>query len=392
MLQIVSRGQMVVLIGCMDYIPNGNFPVEEEHLRYIQRNARLPKNPSLLRTLDEAAGLLEEHLGPLDVDLLPITDYNKNYLGKYQKNMRGNLMNAVFLLAWAIDGTGKPLAEISLLDHGGGFGLLSLLAKQAGVGQVLYSDIYDGSCRDARMIGRELGLEADEYLHGEMEELISQVRERQLPCDAIISNNVIEHVYDYQKLFRQLPGLTDGPLVVAMQTTANPENPVVLKRHRQIHHCREYEGLEPEYGQKETEMLRAYREVRRGIILEVASDLPKEAVGQLVDRTRGLAEAEIREAVTVYREKNILPQIPNHPSNTCDPRSGNWAERLVAPSEMEHVLRNEGFEVRAMPGYYSCAQSQLKRMICSGVNLTIAMLGPLGRKLSPTFMLYGIRK
>ena len=48
----------------------------------------------------------------------------------------------------------------------------------------------------------------------------------------------------------------------------------------------------------------------------------------------------------------MLPAAPVHPTNTCDPRTGNWAEHLMDLGTLRKKLAARGFESRILTGYY----------------------------------------
>ncbi|MBA7485996.1 hypothetical protein ES707_21548 [subsurface metagenome] len=64
------------------------------------------------------------------------------------------------------------------LDYGSGSGMLYLLAKQLGIGTVVYNDIYDVSCHDAKIIAKSIGNEADYYVQGNIDDVIIFFRKK----------------------------------------------------------------------------------------------------------------------------------------------------------------------------------------------------------------------
>ena len=73
---------------------------------------------------------------------------------------------------------------------------MSFLAKEIGIGKVIYNDIYDISCDDVKVLSSHLRLPIDYIVHGGIDELISFSNQIDTPVDALVSYDVIEHIYD----------------------------------------------------------------------------------------------------------------------------------------------------------------------------------------------------
>jgi len=135
--------------------------------------ARLPKDRSVLGSVAAAAERLFRKLSALDVNALPISDYNRKYLGAKLASLTNTCQLYSFILSWALAGTRVPLNQLVFVDNGGGSGVLSLLASELGIGTVVYNDIYDVSCHDAQVIGEAVGNKASYYVHGDIDELLT---------------------------------------------------------------------------------------------------------------------------------------------------------------------------------------------------------------------------
>ena len=59
-------------------------------------------------------------------------------------------------------------------------------------------------------------------------------------------------------------------------------------------------------------------------------DLPSRDLECLARQTRGLNRTDIERAVQSFLETCRMP-MPRHPTNTCDPYTGNWQEQLIDP-------------------------------------------------------------
>jgi hypothetical protein len=151
-----------------------------------------PEDRELLMVIDAASQRLFEELHGLDIDSLEISDYNKRYFGAKLASLSPILKKNSYILSWSLAEADVSLDEFVLLDYGGGSGTLSLLAKESGLGTVIYNDIYDVSCRDAKRIAGAIGDEADHYVHGDIDDVLDFLTANNINCDAVASVDVIE--------------------------------------------------------------------------------------------------------------------------------------------------------------------------------------------------------
>jgi hypothetical protein len=280
------------------------------------------------------------------------------------------------------------LEHVTFCDYGAGSGVLGMLAQEAGVGTVVYNDIYDVSCRDAELVARQIGCRADWYVQGDVDDLIAFTNARGLELTAIGSYDVIEHIYDTVHFLARLPRLVSD--TVAMASGANPFNPITRWRLARIHEHFENEDRKPREGQKERDTTRSHHAIRREIIARTGVALSNEDLAQLALRTRGLRRDDIERAVGRFVETGQLPR-PSHPTNTCDPYTGNWQERLMNPFALAEALRLGGCsDARVIAGYWGCRTSHpFRRSVKRAVNLAIRSAGPLGLVAAPFYLVWG---
>ena len=263
-----------------------------------------------------------------------------------------------------------------------------MFAKEYGINTVIYNDIYKTSCRDARIIARTLGNEAEYYVHGDIDTLINFVKTESLYSTALVSYDVIEHIYNLEAFLTNLKDLSPSPFVAVMASGANPMNPV-KRRHLMRHHMnREYKNQEEKWGHKERDSLKAYFNTRKEIISDYAPILSNAEKYQLALVTRGLIEPEIKNCVEEYLKSGKVDRRPDHPTNTCDPYTGNWAERLIDINHMRRVLWDAGFEVSVISGYYGGSNSILKRFVGNILNILISMHRANGLIFAPFFVIH----
>jgi len=370
-------------------------------MQFIYPFARLPKattdpvqgesSDQLLIDINAAAIRLYEKLTCLDIDSLPISDYNKRYLSEHLKNTHKTLQRHAYILSWSVASVNVPLNQFVFLDHGGGSGMLSLLAKELNIRTVIYNDIYDLSCNDAKIIAQALGNQADKYIAGTIDDVIKLLKANSISCNAIASNDVIEHIYDVDQFLNKLYLLSDGSVNVVLSTSANADNPLIkkilMKNQRQI----EYKDREKKWGQKQRDTLKAYRKARKEIIQTHAPHLNTQQVHQLVSATRGMMQPDIKRCVDNFLSTGEFPQLPNHPTNTCDPYTGNWAEHIMDTCQLKEILAKTGFKVKILPGYYGRYNNFILNIIGRFLNLIIYTSGRFGIKLAPFYTIYGTK-
>lgn len=368
-------------------------------MEFIYNYALLPKNQRLLKDINSAASRLFDKLKVLNIDTLDISDYNKVYFGEHLSSLTNSLQKYSYILSWALAKFDSPIDRFVLLDYGGGSGILSLLAKELNIGTVIYNDIYDVSCKDANTIGETIGNKADYYIHGDIDAIINFLKTNSVSCNAIVSYDVIEHIYDIEgflKKLKKLNTLSKEQLIVFMSSGANISNPLIKKSLEKIQFETEYKDREKRFGFKERDSPRAYFDIRKEIIishyLEFNEKLDEKEIENLAKSTRGMIEPDIKTSIEDYWKTGIYPQKLSHPTNTCDPYTGNWCEHLMEPYHLKNILSKAGFKVEILCGYYGRPKNIIKRLILTSLNLTIYLLRRRGIIIAPFFSIYGIRE
>lgn len=356
-------------------------------MKFHYKNALLPDD-RVVKDINAAAGRLHDKLSKLDIEELDISDQNRGYLRNHFENIRFTLQTYSYLLSWSVAHSGVPHDEFVFIDYGGGCGILSLLAKELGLGTVIYCDIYEPSCRDARVLGQTLADEADYYVHGDIDELKGFLRANSMACDAIASYDVIEHIYDIESFLVKLSDLSEGPFNVVMSSSANARNRRRARSLTKFHITAEYEGRERKSWYKESYCTRPYVEVRKEIISGHAPRLSNPQVERLVQATRGLIESDIKQVVDEYVKTGEICREPDHPTNTCNPYDGNWVERLMDANHLKDVLSKQGFKVKVLSGYYGSQNNRLREFAAVLLNCLISLLKEKGLFLARFYTIY----
>ncbi len=327
--------------------------------------------------INSASSRLYNKLKVLPLSSLPISDYNKKYLGDYINTLHFTLQRYAYLLSLSVPY--DPKRSSIILDYGGGCGILSLLAKEAGY-YVIYNDNYDTSVKDARTIAGALNLEADEYLSGEITDIVSQ----ETTVDTLVSYDVIEHIYDIEDFCRLLPYIAENVILASSANMYNPKmNRKIMAHQRKV----EYEGQEDSYGHKDRDSLKAFYDIRVDIIEDTFPDVDDYVVHWLASATRGKDKADIIKAVNKYLREGIFPKCITHPTNTVDPNNSNWEEHLMDVDELKKHLQNVNYNVRVLSGYYGSHERNLKSSLYSSfMNLRIPFQG---LKVAPYYVLCG---
>lgn len=162
-------------------------------------NRLLIGNSTEKEELETACSFLYEKLITIQTDELNISEYGRVYLQKHQSNLRYLFQMYSFMLLNLKKNLDKPFNEIHIVDHGGGVGILSLLCKSLGM-KVVYNDVYGQVAQDAKIISETIDLTIEHFHHGTMDELVTFCNSQELNIDAIVSSEVIEHVYDIESL------------------------------------------------------------------------------------------------------------------------------------------------------------------------------------------------
>lgn len=361
---------------------------------FLYKYGSYPKNHSSSVKVRCAAERLYTRLRELTMEGLEISDYNRRYFGSHVGHadvLRGHLAKYGYILEWALSGIDKNPENIVLLDYGGGHGMLSLLAKEVGVGTVIHNDIYPISCQDAEKIASAIGLRADHYVPGDIDGVCEYCKIHGISCDVVANYDVIEHIYDIDDFLGKLNTLSDGPMSVFLASAANNLNPRIRRLLQKQHHEFEYQDRPLKYGRKPTDAIRAILDIRKEIVSSRSPSLPVEKVEHLAVLTRGLMEREIVAAVDTYLATGKFPEPPKHPTNTCDPYTGNWFERLMDPHQLAASLSRRGFVTEVRCGYYDSSSNLLSRSLKAALNAAITVLGRHGLRLAPYFALYARR-
>ncbi|RIK38575.1 MAG: hypothetical protein DCC55_20695 [Chloroflexi bacterium] len=344
-------------------------------------------DPRLSAEVDAAVKRLSDKLSKVDVQSLPLSDYNKRYVRQLVSSLPGHFQCYAHLLKLAL---AAGMDHSYVIDYGAGWGGLALLAAELGV-PVIYDDIYDVSCRDAGMIAAAVGLEFAHVVCGDIDDLVAYTVAHELSCAAMVSYDVLEHIYDVPHYLQTLSDIPGARFRVVLASGANQHNPRIRRRLMVHHRMRETMGKEHQWGHKERDALRSYRDIRSEMIAEQAPHLSAAEIEVLAKLTRGLMRDDISAAVDEYLKRGSISYQPDHPTNTCDPNTGNWAEHLMDTGWLCKHLAAAGFEATVLPGYWVASPSPLRSIVGQTLNAVMPLLGRHALTLAPYYILKGER-
>jgi len=338
------------------------------------------------KQINKAIERLFSKIQGLNSDNLNISEYNKKYLKKYIDNYSFYMSLYSQLLQKAIKKLNKPISESTFIDYGGGSGILSYLAKEIGFKSVVYNDIYQGSVDDTQTISKNIGITIDYYICGDVEEFVNGVNNQNIKPDLICSFDVLEHIYNLEKWFKTITNIKNDFSLLFM-TSANSSNPFITKRLKKLQIKAEYQGIDKTIGWKEIDTNTSFFKVRNNIIIKKFPNLKNSDVKLLSSKSRGLRKDDIEKLVTKYIKTGEIHYQTKHPTNTCDPYSGNWTENLIDLKQLKTVIINNNLTVNYTNSFYGYSNNRIFNIPKYFLNQLIKILGSRCLFISPTYTL-----
>lgn len=348
---------------------------------------RPANNDDMLQNLDVAAATVAKKMHAIDFNSLGVSNYTKKYIRGYLENTNSVLQIYTYILYIALKSLGfYNLKDCVFVDYGGGTGIMSLLAREMGFGTILYVDIYDVSCKDAELIACSVDKSADKYIYGGVDELRDYVKNAGICVDLVVSYDVIEHIYDLDDFYSKMDLLSSNKLCIVCASSANMYNPMIRKKRVACQKKTEKQDRQHEWGHKERDSLQGYFSLRKEIISNFAPRLSMSEVESIAKNTRGLCKNDIEKCVSEYVALGNFAYRPDHLTNTCDPMTGNWNERLMSIGFLKNVVEKNGFNFSILNGYYGCSCKNLKGFLKLIINYIIRLSGKKGIYLSPYYV------
>lgn len=359
---------------------------QDNHMSYLFRGLTLPGAGGLLAKADAAATRLAAKLAALDLSAVPLSTPSQTLLADKLAHPVPTMQVSTYLLVQALRLTDKPPEQVVLCDYGGGTGLLSFLALEMGVGQVLYVDLAQEKHADALALAAALGYALPHAVLGDVDAALAHVQKHGITPDVVCSFDVLEHIYDLPAHFTALDAISPGPLAYVMASTANQFHAGIRRRWLDVQRRAETQGYGgPAYVAVRTQMIRER-------LAERTAKLPPHTLEELARATRGRHRQDVHRAVDALLDHAIMPQPPEHPTNTCNPATGSWLDRLFDHRELLPLLKQHGFEARIAYGLYGDSPHQTRTLLAEAVNRAITLAGPLARFAAPFYTLLARRR
>jgi 2-polyprenyl-3-methyl-5-hydroxy-6-metoxy-1,4-benzoquinol methylase len=336
---------------------------------------------------DIAKKTLIEKLRGLDLNRLNLSDYSKNYLNFLIDDVWETLSRFEQVIREATSHSPKEISQMNVVDYGGGTGLLSLLAKEVGFKSVVYNDIFEGSCRDVEVLADACSLKLEAIVQGDARDLVDYLNANLSKTDLIVSYDVIEHVYDVKENFLAFSRLNVTPAAIIYGSGANIQNPFYARQVSKVQLSVENQDREKSYGHKISDSLKSYMNIRKEIIRQISSNLNENELEYLARSTRGLIKSDIENSVNDYLLHGNLNYQITHPTNTCDPISGNWCEHLLDFKWLISTAHSVGYRANISKGKYSPNRLTKRNILRSSFNIASHVSGRFGFLFSPFYIL-----
>jgi len=329
-------------------------------------------------------------IGKVDLRKAGLTVDSINCLEKYIKEYSYYKCIYSGLFNRAINKLRKPVDESTFVDYGGGTGILSLLALEAGFKTVIYIDIHESSVTDSRIISEIADLHADYKICGDIHDLKNIIESKDINPDIICSMDVLEHIYDLDIWISTLAGIKKKFSVLFM-TGANARNPYIAAGIRKLHFVAEYRGCERNIRKGDVYIDCSNLEEREKIIKAGFAVLDSKLISWLAKMTRGLRKVDIEQSVKNYLVTGHIELKEHLSTNTCDPYTGSWTERLIEPSYLKNIAERYGMKISFSNSLYCYSGRKMLNVGKFLMNIILRIAGRGNLFFSPS-LIVGIEK
>ena len=155
---------------------------------------------------------------------------------------------------------------------------------------------------------------------------------------------------------------------------------------KKLHTLDEYSGNLNQF--KPGDSVESFYKLRLNFIVANFPELTKSEHEQLAKNTRGRIFNDIYEDVKLYTITGIMPQMVLHPTNTCDPTTGNWTENLINFKSYESFFDSGKYKIEwFFSPYDEWRNNGFKGEILKILNVVISHIKFLSCYISPAFIM-----
>ncbi|MBS4043756.1 MAG: class I SAM-dependent methyltransferase [Chitinophagaceae bacterium] len=316
-----------------------------------------------------------EKLSKIEVAVISNETLVKDYLQHILKHKTYFLKIYSFVLSEAVKKTVKSIQNLSILDYGTGNGLLALYAKHCGFKAVYACDYDTNFINAAKRLSQLINIKIDSFEVSNEYEIKNHFQDKNI--DIVVGTDVIEHVYNLDIFFSSINSLNTN--IISSFTTASVHDNY-FKRKR----------LETLMLKDEVE----FAALRKKIIQEYDSTLDQHQSELLAKATRGLKDSDIKKFVDDFKKTGKLKMININKTNTCDPISGNFTERILSLVEYKKIYHLHNVELQVTSGFYNTSGNFIRQIVLKILNTFIIAFSKryMSRTVAPFILLVGISK
>ena len=317
-------GAQLEALGVSNYsfYPNLEHSVEEKYGVF--------QNKALGRTIDKKAKNLFMRLAALKLDALGLNETWVRFIE------RKKWMN-FFVYARVVYSCMNVNPDIkTFIDVGGGAGFIQFLALDVGLPSVYYNEIDIDGCASMTKIADALGYDVNNYIYGDIDEIIGFCVRNDILFDAVGSFDVLEHIYDLEIYFNKLPAILSKNAIVCMESGANPHNKPYYDKAIVFH-------MESEFIRKHNHFDQRYKIIKDTMNQNGITFNEMECIG-LAFATRGMDEKDVLKSVKQFVDTGVVPVSDPYgifKYNTCK-LTGNWQEHLINFNKFIKFLQSSG--------------------------------------------------
>ncbi len=116
-------------------------------------------------------------------------------------------------------------------------------------------------------------------------------------------------------------------------------------------------------------------------------ELHENEIKQLALKTRGLRKDDVEKIVGQFMEDHKINYQIKHPTNTCDPYTGNWVEHLIDLKQLKTLIEKNKLTVDFTNSFYGYNKNKILNILKYFLNHLIRLSKPHYLFFSPTYTL-----